>query len=82
MACGCAIQTVHIGGTDKYGLGKKDPWAAFNPQERYIYRISRGEEIHPEKYNALSRPAAVRAFTKDIANVLFPELASHKDTPD
>jgi hypothetical protein len=63
---------VHIRGTDKYGLGKKDPWTAFNPRERYIYRISMGDEIRPEKYQHLSRPAAVRALTTEIFAALFP----------
>ena len=69
---GCPILPLHIGGTDKYGLGKKDPWTAFNPTDRYVYRISIGEELQPEKYQHLSRPAAVRAMTNDLSAVLFP----------
>jgi 1-acyl-sn-glycerol-3-phosphate acyltransferase len=72
LSSGCSIIPLHIGGTDKYGLGKKDPWTGFNPTERYIYRISMGAEIHPEKYMDLSRPAAVRALTRDISSALFP----------
>jgi 1-acyl-sn-glycerol-3-phosphate acyltransferase len=71
LSSGCPIRPVHIGGTDKFGLGKKDPWIGFNPTERYVYNINMKEEIHPEKYTALSRPAAVRALTKDIYSVLF-----------
>jgi len=69
---GCNIVPVHIGGTDKYGLGKKDPWTGFNPRERYVYRISMGPEINPEKYRDLCTPRAVRAITREMASFLFP----------
>jgi len=72
IASGCGVIPVHIGGTDKFGLGKKDPWVGFNPTERYVYRVSMGEEINPEKYMSLSKPSAVRALTKDIFAALFP----------
>jgi len=68
----CNIVPIHIGGTDKYGLGKKDPWTGFNPRERYIYNISMGSEINPEKYRNLPTPKAVRAITREIASFLFP----------
>ena len=73
MACGCGVVPVHIGGTDKFGLGKKDPWTGFNPTERYVYRITMGKEIHPDQYKSMSKSAAVRIFTKDIEAALFPE---------
>jgi len=69
---GCGIVPIHIGGTDKYGLGKKDPWTGFNPRERYIYDVSMGPEIDPEKYRDLPTPKAVRAITREIAAFLFP----------
>ena len=73
LASGCGILPVHIGGTDKYGLGKKDPWTAFNPVDRYVYNISMGEEISPAHYANLPVPAAVRAMTKDMFACLFPQ---------
>jgi 1-acyl-sn-glycerol-3-phosphate acyltransferase len=69
---GCNIVPVHIGGTDKFGLGKKDPWTGFNPRERYIYRVSLGPEINPEKCRDLPTPRAVRTLTKEISAFLFP----------
>jgi len=72
LASGCTIVPVHIGGTDKYGLGKKDPWTGFNPRERYVYRVSMGAEINPEKYKNFSAPAAARLLTNEIAAFLFP----------
>ncbi|GBU28124.1 acyltransferase [Treponema sp. R8-4-B8] len=69
---GCNIVPVHIGGTDKFGLGKRDPWYGFNTRKRYIYSLSMGQEISPEKYRDLPCPKAVRAITREIAAFLFP----------
>ena len=75
LVSGCGILPVHIGGTDKYGLGKKDPWTAFNPTERYVYKVSMGEEISSKKFQSLPIPAAVRALTREISETLFPEAS-------
>jgi len=72
LVSGCNIVPVHIGGTDKYGLGKKDPWTGFNPRERYVYRISMGPEVSPEKCRDLPAPKAVRVLTREFASFLFP----------
>jgi 1-acyl-sn-glycerol-3-phosphate acyltransferase len=72
LATGCGIIPVRIGGTDKYGLGKKDPWTGFNPRERYVYRLSMGKEIHPGKYLAEPAPAAARLLTRELQSSLFP----------
>ena len=74
LVSGCGILPVHIGGTDKYGLGKKDPWIGFNPTERYVYKVSTGEGISPEKFQGIPLPAAVRALTREISDVLFPGI--------
>jgi len=70
---GCNILPVRIGGTDKYGLGKKDPWAAFNPTERYIYQIRLAEEITPEKFKPLPNPIAVKTMTGVLFDSLLPK---------
>jgi len=72
MASGYTIVPVHIGGTDKYGLGKKDPWTGFNPTERYVYRISMGAEINPEKYRNHPAPASAKLIMNDIEAFIFP----------
>jgi len=68
----CNILPVLIGGNDKYGLGKKDPWATANPTERYIYQIKMAEEIPPEKFKPLPNPIAVKTMT----GVLFDSIMS------
>jgi 1-acyl-sn-glycerol-3-phosphate acyltransferase len=69
---GCNILPLRIGGTDKYGLGKKDPWPTANPTERYIYQIRTEEEIPPEKFKPLPNPIAVKKMT----GVLFDSILS------
>jgi len=76
LATGCNIVPIHIGGTDKFGLGKKDPWTGFNPRERYVYRITMGAEINPEKYRDLPAPAAAKCMTEEISHFLFPNQQS------
>ena len=71
-----SIIPVHIGGTDKFGLGKKDPWTGFNPKERYVYTINMGTEINPAKYRDLPLPAAAKCITDEIESSLFPERQS------
>jgi 1-acyl-sn-glycerol-3-phosphate acyltransferase len=68
----CNIVPVHIGGTDKFGLGKRDPWYGFNTRKRYVYSVNMGPEINPEKYRDLPAPKAVRAITREMAAFLFP----------
>ena len=79
LASGCNIVPVRIGGTDKYGLGKKDPWAGYNPAERYVYDLAMGEEISPEKYRNLPGPAAAKLLTDEIASFLFPKKQTEKN---
>jgi 1-acyl-sn-glycerol-3-phosphate acyltransferase len=71
LMSGCGIIPIRIGGTDKYGLGKKDPWLAFNPQDKYVYRIRMGGEISSRKYADLPVPIAVRRLTGEIKEALF-----------
>jgi 1-acyl-sn-glycerol-3-phosphate acyltransferase len=82
LASGCNIVPVHIGGTDKYGLGKKDSWIGFNPRERYVYQINMQQEINPAKYNALSKPAAASALTKELYTCLFSNRVTPHYEPD
>ena len=71
LTYGCGIIPVHIGGTDKFGLGKKDPITGFNPRDRYVYRLTMMPEISPEKYMSMPAPAAARMLTNEISAALF-----------
>jgi 1-acyl-sn-glycerol-3-phosphate acyltransferase len=71
LASGCALVPVHIGGTDKYGLGKHDPFLAFNHREKYVYDITMLEEVLPQNYTDTPRPIAARQLTEEIKQALF-----------
>jgi 1-acyl-sn-glycerol-3-phosphate acyltransferase len=71
LASGCGIVPLRIGGTDKYGLGKRDPWLAFNPREKYVYRISMGEELSPGCFADLPVPVAARRLTGCIGDIFL-----------
>ncbi|MDR1929034.1 MAG: 1-acyl-sn-glycerol-3-phosphate acyltransferase [Treponema sp.] len=68
LASRCPVVPVRIGGNDKYGLGKGDPWTGFNRAERYVYKISAGTELSPGDYPG--GPSGVRRFTADIREQL------------
>jgi 1-acyl-sn-glycerol-3-phosphate acyltransferase len=67
----CGIIPVYIGGTDKYGLGKGDPWLAFNHRDKYIYRIRIQDELSPAKYKNMAVSLAVRRFNQEIRDTLL-----------
>jgi 1-acyl-sn-glycerol-3-phosphate acyltransferase len=71
LLTGCDIIPLRIGGTDKYGLGKKDPWTGFNHTERYVYRMRMGAPLSPKKYAEFPLPQALRLLNGEIRSVLF-----------
>ena len=73
FASDCAIVPVHIGGTDKFGLGKKDPWTGYNPTGCYVYNLTMGDEINPEKYKNRPEAAAAKCITDEIKSFIFPQ---------
>ena len=77
LSSGCNIVPLHNGGTDKFGLGKKDPWTGFNPREKYVYRITMGNEIDPGKYRGLPEPAAAKSITEEMSLFLFPKIPDY-----
>ncbi|MDR0289522.1 MAG: 1-acyl-sn-glycerol-3-phosphate acyltransferase [Treponema sp.] len=66
---GTEVVVAHIGGTDKYGLGKKDPFFSFNHTEKYIYRLSLQKIINPEQYNGLEIQIAAKRMNTQILEV-------------
>lgn len=66
----CAVQPVFIGGNDKYGLGKHDPFWSYNHTERYIYDIKLLPQIDVSEYLELSEPIAAKRLTERMEKVL------------
>ncbi|MDR1786997.1 MAG: 1-acyl-sn-glycerol-3-phosphate acyltransferase [Treponema sp.] len=71
---GRPVLPVLIGGNDKWGLGKKDPWWAYNHTERYRYELRVLPEIAPQRYAGLPVPAAVKRLNDDIKKTLFAPM--------
>jgi 1-acyl-sn-glycerol-3-phosphate acyltransferase len=69
LLTGAEIVAAFIGGTDKYGLGKKDPYCAFNHTEKYIYRITFQKIISPGQYAGMEAQRAVRRMNAQILEV-------------
>jgi 1-acyl-sn-glycerol-3-phosphate acyltransferase len=73
LLSGRGIIPVHIGGADKWGLGKHDPALAFNHTDRYVYRIRMRDELSPDNYAGLENYHAVKRLNEDIRTALQKE---------
>lgn len=70
LYCGCNVQPIFIGGSDKYGLGKFDPLWSYNHVEPYFYDFTMLPEITLEEYKDLSEPIAAKRLTDKMAEVI------------
>ncbi|MDR2500627.1 MAG: 1-acyl-sn-glycerol-3-phosphate acyltransferase [Treponema sp.] len=74
LLTGRPVVPVRIGGNDKWGLGKKDPWTAYNHTETYRYELCMLEEISPETYAGLPCQGAAKQMNEKIKEALFRPL--------
>ena len=70
LYCGCDVQPVFIGGSDKYGLGKHDPLWSYNHVEPYLYDFKKLPVISIDEYKDLSEPIAAKRLTDKMEQVL------------
>lgn len=70
LASGCSILPVYMGGNDKRGLRKHDPWLTYNTRHMYHYTAHIKEEISPAPYQDLPEPAAAKRITQHLREVL------------
>lgn len=70
LYCGCDVQPVFIGGSDKYGLGKHDPLWSYNHVEKYVYDIKLLPVISVEQFKDLSEPIAAKHLTEEMEKVI------------
>lgn len=70
LYCGCDVQPIFIGGSDKYGLGKHDPLWSYNHVEPYLYDFKKLPVISIEEYTDLSEPIAAKRLTDKMEEVL------------
>lgn len=70
LKTGADVQPFFIGGTDKYCLGKHDPFWSYNPVERIIYDFQMLPEIKIADYKDLSEPVAAKRLTEKMCEVI------------
>ena len=70
LYCGCDVQPIFIGGSDKYGLGKHDPLWSYNHVEPYLYDFKLLPVIFIDEYKDLSEPIAAKRLTDKMEEVI------------
>ena len=70
LYCGCDVQPIFIGGSDKYGLGKHDPLWSYNHVEPYRYDFKKLPVISIDEYKDFSEPIAAKRLTDKMEQVL------------
>ncbi len=70
LYCGCDVQPIFIGGSDKYGLGKHDPLWSYNHVEPYLYDIKMLPVISVNQYKDLSETIAAKHLTEEMEKVI------------
>lgn len=75
LETGCTVQPLHIGGGDKYGLGKHDPFYKAHPTHAYLYKFTVLPQITMDKYEGLAPAIAAKRLTEDMR----AEIDSVKD---
>lgn len=70
LYCGCDVQPIFIGGSDKYGLGKHDPLWSYNHVEPYLYDFKKLSVISIDEYKDFSEPIAAKRLTDKMEQVL------------
>lgn len=70
LYCGCDVQPIFIGGSDKYGLGKHDPLWSYNHVESYLYDFKMLPIISIDEYKDLSESIAAKRLTGKMEEVI------------
>lgn len=70
LETGCNVQPLHIGGGDKYGLGKHDPFYLPHPTHSYMYKFTVLPQITMDKYKDLAPSIAAKRLTDDMREAI------------
>lgn len=76
--CGCDVQPIFIGGSDKYGLGKYDPFWSYNHVEEFYYDFKLLPVISIEEYKGLTEPVAAKRLTEKIEQTILAAAEDYK----
>lgn len=64
------VQPILVGGNDKYGLGKHDPFWSYNHTETFIYDFKLLPEIKIDEYLEVSETIAAKRLTDKMEEIL------------
>ena len=67
----CDVQPVLVGGNDKFGLGKHDPFWSYNHTETYIYDLKMLPVIKIDEYKDLTETIAAKRLTEKMQEVIY-----------
>ncbi|WP_407396486.1 lysophospholipid acyltransferase family protein [Treponema sp.] len=77
-ATGANIIPVLIAGSDKFGLGKSNPFWSFNPVEQLIYHLIMLPEIDISEYAELTDPIAAKRITQKCSESIHNAADQYK----
>lgn len=70
LHAGCDVLPIYIGGNEKIGLRKHDPFLSSHPTERYHYRLKILNPIPIRKFEAHPHSSAVNYLTEEMRETL------------
>lgn len=77
LACHADVQPILIGGNDKYGLGKHDPFWSYNHEEEYLYDVQLLKPILIAEYLEKSSTLAPKHLTDAMRSSLLTARKSN-----
>lgn len=77
-ACKADIVPLFIAGSDKFGLGKNNPFWCFNHVEQLVYHVIRLDEIKTENYRNYTDPISAKKMTQDISAAIHSAADQYK----
>lgn len=81
-ATGANIIPVLIAGSDKFGLGKHNPFWSFNPVEKLLYHVIMLKEIDISEYEGLTDPISAKRIAQNYSEQIHAaDEAYKKDHP-
>ena len=78
-AAGANILPILIAGSDKFGLGKHNPFWSYNPVEKLFYHIIPLEEIDIGEYTEMDDPAAAKRITQKIYGTIKDAAEKYRE---
>ena len=79
LKAGANVQPILIAGSDKYSLGKHDPWWSYNHVEHLLYHFIMLPQIDISEYKDLSEAIAAKRLTEKMEEVIVTAGNSYNE---